>query len=37
VVNSRIQLFRMQADGSGAINLTNQPVHEAQPAWGPVP
>jgi hypothetical protein len=37
VVNSRIQVFRMQADGSGAVNLTNQPVSEALPAWGRVP
>ncbi|HWN17506.1 MAG TPA: hypothetical protein VNO19_01210 [Gemmatimonadales bacterium] len=37
VGGTRIQLFRMQADGSGAVNLTNQPVTEGQPAWGPVP
>jgi TolB protein len=37
VVESRIQLFRMQADGSGAVNLTDQPVSEGQPAWGPIP
>ncbi len=37
VGGNRIQLFRMQADGSGAVNLTNQPVAEGQPAWGPAP
>ena len=37
VLGNRIQLFRMQADGSGAVNLTNQPVSEGQAAWGPVP
>jgi TolB protein len=37
VVGTRIQLFRMQADGSGAVNLTNRPVSEGQPSWGPVP
>jgi Tol biopolymer transport system component len=37
VVESRIQVFRIQADGFGAVNLTNQPVSEALPAWGPVP
>jgi Tol biopolymer transport system component len=35
VVNGHIQLFRVQADGSRAVNLTSQPVHEGQPAWGP--
>jgi TolB protein len=37
VIEGRIQVFRMQADGSDPVNLTNQPVSEAQPAWGPVP
>jgi TolB protein len=32
-----IQLFRMQADGSGAVTLTTQPVSEGQAAWGPLP
>ncbi len=37
VVEGRIQVFQMQADGSGAVNLSNVPVSEGQPAWGPVP
>jgi hypothetical protein len=37
VVNGHMQLFRMQADGSGAINLTNLPVSEGRPAWRPGP
>jgi hypothetical protein len=30
-------VFRMRADGSGSVNLTNQPFSEWQPAWGPAP
>jgi len=37
VVEGRIQLFRIQVDGSGAVNLTNRPISEAQPDWGPIP
>jgi TolB protein len=37
VLQSRIQVFRIQSDGTGAINLTNRPTSEGQPAWGPLP
>ena len=37
VVNGQIHVFRMQADGSAAVDLTNQPISETHPAWGPLP
>jgi TolB protein len=37
VVQGRIQVFRIQADGTEAVNLTNLPITDAEPAWGPLP
>jgi dipeptidyl aminopeptidase/acylaminoacyl peptidase len=37
VIQERIQVFRILADGTGAINLSNASVSEAWPAWGPLP
>ena len=30
-------IYVMKADGSGQINLTNNPALDAHPAWSPVP
>ena len=37
VVQGRIQVFRIQADGTEAVNLTNSPITEDQPVWGLLP
>jgi len=30
------EIFRMNADGTGAVNLTNAPGHDSTPDWQPL-
>jgi Tol biopolymer transport system component len=34
-VDGNFDIYTMRADGSGSINITNNPAHDANPIWSP--
>ncbi|MDY7080437.1 MAG: hypothetical protein SXV54_26450 [Chloroflexota bacterium] len=35
--DGNLEIYVMNADGSGQVNLTNSPAHDTSPAWQPQP